>query len=1049
MPNIIRVPGGGQSKFPSDLAPLCPNFVVERKGTKVKISADKIQLNSLTSMVAGGAWAWGKTRPVKPTGENTKQWSRAELITTGKPYDGLYLGDVTPSDAVTETLIYLPENDSGSVKLVPFIVLGERYGGITCAEVYVGFPTAWDSSGSHDYEGSNIDTYYTGTYLNSVLHESVVSQLIEAEITVRTRGSSGNTTKTIKRKAFTLSRDEYGLESDSHAKEGEPFTYFSSAERRKASQEGKAVEAYHTRTLFYNSDGTCWSIDQNGNGTGSNVVSAVYPSRATIVLPKDFKIQQRPDGSYTVWNEQGLMTLADVEPSSDTEKVSLNICEVVTATQKKRTRSFVYASDNYEDTSGALAVMDSNLGMTETISNAQVWTSSDVHSKAEKYVTAKGASQATGLTYYLDPEVQALLLEPTIKYRNASGGIISSKEKCFPLSAGEVNATQLAWANQTGTALPYFSVQANRVMKNESGAVVNYWLRDSQQFSGGAAYQYFVTTAGAISGKQSTISIYESLVFGIVLPLNTPIRALADGTYDLVPEDPALSAQAVSTLAAAGTPVQLKDIPVSDSSIKRTLILPEGENGQPFIYLSSNYNESGRGMMLREFTLPDSSEFSAFGVWRYDGSMVFQKIANWFDTLPSTLKKWIEPIDVHFRNATGYTSSSQLLNTSVKAPAFLLAYKNMGYSAVDSSYYGELMPYFTSDARRKAFVEGTETPATYWLVDAHSKYDAFNSGVYFHSIATTGGADRNDFRKDPAYIRPAITLPLDVWFIDNGDDTYTFLGDAPTPDLSIEIDWPESDPLIARQWVYNTKGQYQTMLLGGVASTDDAPAEPELDLVFGNNSWTNIGWAVKNNAIPTEWQIGDGKDEVIEGETLTFAILDFNHDDKADGSGKAPITMGMPQLMAKTQQMASSAVNANAGGYTASLVYSYLSDLFDKFPEELKSVIVEVNKKTSAGEQSTTIDTNAMNLFPFSEIEIMGSASSSVAGEGTQYPYYSTTSNRIKKLANGTGNAQSYWTRSPWKKSNNGYVYIESSGIVSALMGNTNNLGISFGFCIG
>lgn len=73
---------GGMGKLPSDLAPLCPNFTVERNGGKVKISADKIQLNSYTNMVSGGVWAWGKTRPTKPTGENTKLWSREELIGT-------------------------------------------------------------------------------------------------------------------------------------------------------------------------------------------------------------------------------------------------------------------------------------------------------------------------------------------------------------------------------------------------------------------------------------------------------------------------------------------------------------------------------------------------------------------------------------------------------------------------------------------------------------------------------------------------------------------------------------------------------------------------------------------------------------------------------------------------------------------------------------------------------------------------------------------------------------------------------------------------------
>ena len=229
MPNILRIPGGGGiGKLPSDLAPLCPNFKVERTGGKVKISADKIQLNSLTSMVSGGVWAWGKTRPTKPTGENTKLWSRAELITTGKPYDGLYLGDVTPSDAVTETLIYLPENDSGSVKLVPFIVLSVDYLGgvaVTRKNAYGNVNVAWNKSEYTVYSETLIDSWISSTYLNSVISESVASQIVEADWPVLLdTGSVGS----IKRKAVSLSGTEYGGSSgiSDLASEGMAFPYF-------------------------------------------------------------------------------------------------------------------------------------------------------------------------------------------------------------------------------------------------------------------------------------------------------------------------------------------------------------------------------------------------------------------------------------------------------------------------------------------------------------------------------------------------------------------------------------------------------------------------------------------------------------------------------------------------------------------------------------------------------------------------------------------------------------------------------------------------------
>lgn len=72
-----------------------------------------------------------------------------------------------------------------------------------------------------------------------------------------------------------------------------------------------------------------------------------------------------------------------------------------------------------------------------------------------------------------------------------------------------------------------------------------------------------------------------------------------------------------------------------------------------------------------------------------------------------------------------------------------------------------------------------------------------------------------------------------------------------------------------------------------------------------------------------------------------------------------------------------------------------------------------VPKKTSAGSQSSTINTNSMKLFLFSEIEIFGSTTYSKAGEGSQYSYFATAANRIKYLSNGSGSASWWWERSP------------------------------------
>ena len=96
--------------------------------------------------------------------------------------------------------------------------------------------------------------------------------------------------------------------------------------------------------------------------------------------------------------------------------------------------------------------------------------------------------------------------------------------------------------------------------------------------------------------------------------------------------------------------------------------------------------------------------------------------------------------------------------------------------------------------------------------------------------------------------------------------------------------------------------------------------------------------------------------------------------------------------------------HTNIGGFTDTSAYKYLQNsIFSDLPSDLQSVIKTVNKKTSAGNRSTTINTNAMKLFLFSEIEIFGSKPGSydfsVPGEGSQYSYFVTRSANQNKTA--------------------------------------------------
>ena len=215
--------------------------------------------------------------------------------------------------------------------------------------------------------------------------------------------------------------------------------------------------------------------------------------------------------------------------------------------------------------------------------------------------------------------------------------------------------------------------------------------------------------------------------------------------------------------------------------------------------------------------------------------------------------------------------------------------------------------------------------------------------------------------------------------------------------------------------------------------------------VLSKNTWAQIAKASAAGKASQLWSVGDTKDITVGSETLTLVIMGFNHDDLASG-GKAGITFGMKNLMATTRRM--NASNTNSGGFTGSEMYSWLQNtLLPTLPSDLQAVLKSVNKKTSAGSQSSTINTNSMKLFLFSEIEIFGSTTYSKAGEGSQYSYFATAANRIKYLSNGSGSAGWWWGRSPGGSGSSYFCSVGSAG--GAGSGSASGAGgVCFGFCV-
>ena len=136
--------------------------------------------------------------------------------------------------------------------------------------------------------------------------------------------------------------------------------------------------------------------------------------------------------------------------------------------------------------------------------------------------------------------------------------------------------------------------------------------------------------------------------------------------------------------------------------------------------------------------------------------------------------------------------------------------------------------------------------------------------------------------------------------------------------------------------------------------------------------------------------------------------------------------------------------NTNAGGWNSSAMRTRMSTYLSQLPAALRNVIKTVNKRTSAGNQSSSIQTTQDKLFLLSEIEIFGATTYSFAGEGTQYEYYAAGNTTIKKV---NGSAYIWWGRSPISDDTDYFCGVDSSG--NAGYNNASySYGVSFGFCV-
>lgn len=248
-----------------------------------------------------------------------------------------------------------------------------------------------------------------------------------------------------------------------------------------------------------------------------------------------------------------------------------------------------------------------------------------------------------------------------------------------------------------------------------------------------------------------------------------------------------------------------------------------------------------------------------------------------------------------------------------------------------------------------------------------------------------------------------------------------------------------------------TSGVTYTSGLSGVAATD---VTLFAEAISNNSGITNATSTVYIDfgSVHRKVSVGDQVTLALNGTNYTFDVIGFNHDTLTTAAsygantatGKAGMTLQMHDLFATTYTMNSS--NTNSGGWKSSAMRtSTMATMKGYLPDDWEAIIKPVNKASGTGGGSSSgTETVSDSCFLLAEIEVFGSTTYSVSGEGSQYAYYKAGNSKVK---NRSGSADGWWERSPYSGGSSYFCFVGSGGSAYRL-GANDSFGVAFGFCV-
>lgn len=193
------------------------------------------------------------------------------------------------------------------------------------------------------------------------------------------------------------------------------------------------------------------------------------------------------------------------------------------------------------------------------------------------------------------------------------------------------------------------------------------------------------------------------------------------------------------------------------------------------------------------------------------------------------------------------------------------------------------------------------------------------------------------------------------------------------------------------------------------------------------------------------WAVGDernvnlsamsatGVGESHAAQTVTMVLMNAGGKTLAAATASGRTTcsfiVGLKNSLAEAGYMNSS--GTNSGSWNSSARRTWCNSVFrNAIPSTLR-VIFKQHKNLTIATYNGSTNQETIDYFALpAEKEIFGSATYSNTTEASalsQFTYYATSSNRVKKLGN-SGSAYSWWERSPYSSYGNYFCGVDSGG---------------------